>query len=299
MNNLCFWISVLSLLRLLVAASADQIFPAHSGIKFGRSFREPKYVIEFHSMDSPFHPDNDQEAVVMANNKGQNFLCFLPVVEETKTVEPTDQQNTSNVIVESTKRTKLKSPDELMEVLKDRCFYRQEGWWSYEFCYQDKLRQFHLDEDNKAVQEFLLGIYDPEATDSFNQNHSIVSTLKDPRSKDASQRYHAHQFTNGTICDLTNQPRETESTCVFRKGSGVNMDDIKTKTATIDCHHRSPLPFLKPLLSPVSVHCGNGDKSERETSDRSASETFDGDCGDFGEREWGSLVATRWRRREG
>lgn len=23
-------------------------------------------------------------------------------------------------------------------------------------------------------------------------------------------RYHAHQYTNGTTCDLTNQPRETE-----------------------------------------------------------------------------------------
>lgn len=23
-------------------------------------------------------------------------------------------------------------------------------------------------------------------------------------------RYHAHQYTNGTICDLTNKPRETE-----------------------------------------------------------------------------------------
>lgn len=26
----------------------------------------------------------------------------------------------------------------------------------------------------------------------------------------ASYRYHAHQYTNGTVCDLTNQPRETE-----------------------------------------------------------------------------------------
>lgn len=25
-----------------------------------------------------------------------------------------------------------------------------------------------------------------------------------------SCRYHAHQYTNGTMCDLTNQPRETE-----------------------------------------------------------------------------------------
>ncbi|KAK1378268.1 MRH domain-containing protein [Heracleum sosnowskyi] len=85
----------------------------------------------------------------------------------------------------------------------------QEGWWSYEFCYKKKLRQIHL-EDDKVVQEFVLGVYDDEATAAYNQNLSDISTLKDPRSKDASQRYHAHQYTHGTKCDLTNQPRETE-----------------------------------------------------------------------------------------
>lgn len=27
---------------------------------------------------------------------------------------------------------------------------------------------------------------------------------------DLNFRYHAHVYTNGTVCDLTNQPRETE-----------------------------------------------------------------------------------------
>ncbi|XP_057495045.1 protein OS-9 homolog isoform X2 [Actinidia eriantha] len=48
------------------------------------------------------------------------------------------------------------------------------------------------------------------STAAYNQNLADVSTLKDPRSKDASQRYHAHQYTNGTMCDLTNRPQETE-----------------------------------------------------------------------------------------
>lgn len=39
------------------------------------------------------------------------------------------------------------------------------------------------------VQEFILGVYDEEATAAFNQNLSDISTLKDPRSKDASLRY--------------------------------------------------------------------------------------------------------------
>ncbi|KAI4344214.1 hypothetical protein L6164_011465 [Bauhinia variegata] len=189
---------------------ADQIFTAHPGWTFGRSSREPKYKIEFHPEDSPFHPDDDQESIIMPDKNGDKFLCFLPKVEKEKSEKPVIQHNISSMIVETEKRVKLKTPDELLEVLKGQCFVRQEGWWSYEFCYQQKLKQLHLEDDNKVVQEFILGVYDAEATAAFNQNLSDISTLKDPRSKDASQRYHAHQFTNGSICDLTNKPRETE-----------------------------------------------------------------------------------------
>ncbi|KAI4377317.1 hypothetical protein MLD38_014967 [Melastoma candidum] len=168
-------------LAVLGHSVADQILtPQTGGSTFGRGFREPKYDIEFHSEDSPFQPDDDQESLVMPG-----------------------------VIMETEKQVKLKTPDELLEVLSDRCFLRQEGWWSYEFCYNKKIRQFHQ-EDEKVVQEYILGYHDPEATLAYNENLSDISTLKDPRSKDASQRYHAHQYTNGTTCDLTNQPRETE-----------------------------------------------------------------------------------------
>ncbi|KAL3535937.1 hypothetical protein ACH5RR_004398 [Cinchona calisaya] len=145
----------------------------------------------------------------MPNKNGEKFLCFLPRMEKSKSGKPVNQQNTSSMILETERSIKLRTPDELLEVFKDRCFLRQEGWWSYEFCYQKKLRQIHL-EDDKVVQEFILGIYDAEATANYHQNLSDISTVKDPRSKDASQRYHAHWYTNGTTCDLTNEPREAE-----------------------------------------------------------------------------------------
>jgi len=201
------WLILLSY-DLCHCVFADQIFAGHVGT-FGHSFREPKYKIEFHPEDSPFHPDDDQESVIMPDKNGVNFLCFLPKVEKAKSGKPVTQHNISSMVVETEKRIKMKTPDELLEVLKDRCIIRQEGWWSYEFCYQKKLVQLHL-EDEKVVQKFVLGQYDAEATAAFNQNISEISTLEDPRSKDASQRYHAHQYTNGTICDLTNEPRQTE-----------------------------------------------------------------------------------------
>ncbi|GKU99849.1 hypothetical protein SLEP1_g12634 [Rubroshorea leprosula] len=126
---------------------ADQIFPAHVGGTFGRSSREPKYKIEFHPEDSPFHPDDEQESLVLPDKNGKNFLCFLPKLEKSKSGKPVIQQNTSSMIVETEKQVKLKTPDELLEVLKEKCFIRQEGWWSYEFCYQKTLRQLHLEDE--------------------------------------------------------------------------------------------------------------------------------------------------------
>lgn len=68
--------------------------------------------------------DDGQESIPMSNKDGQNYVCFLPTVEQTKTVKSLAQQNSSNIILETDRRIKLKTPDELLDVLKDKCFYR-------------------------------------------------------------------------------------------------------------------------------------------------------------------------------
>ena len=73
-----------------------------------------KYVVQ----------EDDQESVIMSNKNGQKFLCFLPKVEKAKTEMPVTQHNTSSMIVETEKRVKLKTPDELLEAFKERCFLR-------------------------------------------------------------------------------------------------------------------------------------------------------------------------------
>lgn len=68
--------------------------------------------------------DDDQEAVVMPNSNGENFLCYLPKVEKAKSGKPVAQHNTTGMIVETEKRVKLKTPDELLEEHKGQCFVR-------------------------------------------------------------------------------------------------------------------------------------------------------------------------------
>ncbi|XP_024030616.1 protein OS-9 homolog [Morus notabilis] len=248
---------------------ADQIFPFHVGGSFGRSSREPKYNIKLHTEDSPYSPDDDRESVMMPNSNGESYICYLPKVEKAKSGKPVTQHNISSLIVESEKRIKLKTPDELLEELKDRCFVRQEGWWSYEFCYQKRVRQVHL-EDEKVLQEFILGEYDAEATAAFHQNLSDISTLKDPRSKDASQRYHAHQYTNGTICDLTNQPRETEVRFICSEPRAMISSFTEVSTCKYALTVRSPMLCQHPLFHaerPVwyTIHCNVLPKDYKET----------------------------------
>ena len=96
-------------------------------------------------------------------------------------------QNATNVIIESERRVKPKDPDELLEILKDQCFYRHEGWWSYEFCYYGKIRQVHV-EGEKVIQEYVLGEYDADATDAYYENQTSDSADEDDNLIDTSKR---------------------------------------------------------------------------------------------------------------
>ncbi|CAI0388758.1 unnamed protein product [Linum tenue] len=242
---------------------ADQILPAHVGGSFSRSSREPKYKMEFHPEEAPFHPDEDQEFVVMPDTNGRSYVCYLPKIEKAKSGKPINQVNISSMIVETEKRLKLKTPDELLEVFKGKCLVRQEGWWTYELCHEQKLRQFHVEDEKQVVQEFVLGVYDEEATAAFNQNLKDVSTLKDPR-------YHAHQYTNGTLCDLTNQPRETEVRFVCSEPRAMISSITELSTCKYALTVQSPMLCKHPLFQeerPVwhTINCNALPKTYKES----------------------------------
>lgn len=57
----------------------------------------------------------------------------------------------------------------------------------------------------QVVQEFILGRFDREATAAYNRELSDVSTLKDPRSKDAAQKYVQLSFRWVVVMFICNQ----------------------------------------------------------------------------------------------
>ncbi|KAH7422209.1 hypothetical protein KP509_13G096800 [Ceratopteris richardii] len=213
-----------------IEVEAD-VFPSNAALLgFVQSHQDSRFEVKYHPPGSHIHREPDQEVVLMIDGDKRKFECVLPRETEPQDYkDETLQQNTSSVSLMTDRRV-TKTPDELLAVLKDQCLRRDEGWWRYELCYHGKLRQMHI-ENGKLVQEFVLGTYDSDATADFHKNLSDVSLQKDHRSKNAAQRYHSHIYSNGTLCDLTNEPRETEVRFVC-SDTGVNMISSITEVAT-------------------------------------------------------------------
>eukprot|EP00250_Pteridium_aquilinum_P022967 c25969_g1_i1 orf=514-1389(-) len=227
----------------LISTVAADISPSNAALLgFVQSYQDPRYKISYHPPGSRIQRDPDQEIVVMIDGEKRKYECTLPREAERQSLKDEfSQQNSSSVSLMAEKRVS-KTPDDLLSLHKDQCFYRHEGWWTFEFCSHKKLRQIHI-ENNKVIQEYDLGVYDSNATAIFHQNLSNVLLQKDHRSKSAAQRYHSHLYTNGTLCDLTSEPRETEVRFIC-SDTGSNMISSITEVST--CKYT--LTFNAPVL---------------------------------------------------
>ena len=74
---------------------------------------------------------------------GQRYLCSIPVI-------PEEQPQNSTMSAEQAKAEEekelVRAADrgwELLEGMGDNCIYYSSGWWSYSFCYNGEIRQFH------------------------------------------------------------------------------------------------------------------------------------------------------------
>lgn len=235
---------VAAVASLSLKAVAD-IVPSHSAsiVGFVQSIQDPRYKIEFHPPSSSYPKDPEQEIIVMTDVEGRKYECALPKPAEPESFKDESlPQNNGSISLTADRRTR-KTPDDLLGMLKELCFVRHEGWWTYELCYQKRLRQIHMENKKLIVQEFILGQYDAQATADLHQNLPNVSLQKDHRSKSAAQRYHSHLYTNGTRCDLTNEPRETEVRFVCAD-TGNNIINSITEAPT--CKYT--LIFHAPVL---------------------------------------------------
>uniref|UniRef100_A0A061RW13 Protein OS-9 n=1 Tax=Tetraselmis sp. GSL018 TaxID=582737 RepID=A0A061RW13_9CHLO len=202
---------------------------------------ENKYVVAIRSKEEierlADNADEGSTAVVMTDKTGVQYRCFLPPLDKNGEDESEDLQEDPL------------PPSQYLSALNTACFYRIEGWWTYEVCYQGKIRQYHQEKD-RIESEFSLGEYDEQAS----------AQLEDV-SAEAEPPYFAQKYTGGTPCDITNTPRETEVRFICSSDHTNVLTSIKepstcsytmTFSTPLLCKHPS---FKKKEASSTPIYC--------------------------------------------
>lgn len=181
---------------------------------------------------------------------GRRYLCSIPVF-------PEDTLQNSTVSAEEAKAEEEKElvrassrGGELLDGMKGDCIYYVSGWWSYSFCYKDKVKQFHQlppgrggvpiypPVEDHAVNSFILGRFSEKEEEKKSEERRTLGSEQEakvmddegnakqgkadaeskqetgldlPRlEKKGSSRYMVQRLAGGTECDLTGRERKIE-----------------------------------------------------------------------------------------
>ncbi|XP_046550872.1 endoplasmic reticulum lectin 1-like [Haliotis rubra] len=189
---------------------------------------------------------DESRVVVMTTNK-ERYQCILP--------ESHDKRDSSKADYGG------QTADELMNILftQTTCSYRIESYWTYELCHGKHLRQYHETKDvgqKPKVQEYFLGYGKQDKNED-----SESSNIKIRKVEGISLPYYEVNMTDGTACDLTQEPRRTRILYVCQPdGHGEIYEFKETSTCEYEmmvltsvlCGH----PDFRPKNAPVGeIQC--------------------------------------------
>lgn len=159
----------------------------------------------------------------------QQYLCTIPIVEapiRNETSEAEARVAEQNELARATDRGW-----ELLQGLDGTCLYYISGWWSYAFCYNKDIVQFHPltpapgksaypPQRDPNTAEYVLGRAKIDgkggAEDDYGNEVEVRNqqdVLTPPRTEIQSKgdtRYLVQRLDGGTTCDLTGKPRKVE-----------------------------------------------------------------------------------------
>lgn len=192
------------------------------------------------------------------------YLCSIPVLEP----NPPENQ-TANELARAEEARELsratESGWELLSFLHDSCLYFGSGWWTYEFCKNTKIVQYHAAALTPAGQppvrdrghhEYVLGRHPTLPDGTVHANDDGQPALPATVQTKGDQRYLVQKLEAGTTCDLTGRARtiEVQYHCV----PGMKESRISLIKEVTICHYlmvvNSPelckdVAFLPPTQS--------------------------------------------------
>ncbi|KAL0978373.1 hypothetical protein UPYG_G00169620 [Umbra pygmaea] len=188
-----------------------------------------------------------EDVMLVSSKYKQIYECRLPAQAVRFHRDPTSEQASDSY-------TGPSIPDLLQPMQSAPCLVKTKDWWTYELCYGQHIRQYHLEDTDIKGDVLFLGYYDSE----FDWNNETAKASKQHRLK----RYHSQSYVNGSKCDLNGSPRETEVRFVCEEGSAdyvARVDEpqscryVLTVQTTRTCQH----PFLRPpsTAKPQGIVC--------------------------------------------
>jgi len=212
---------------------------------------------------------NQEQIELVTDHTGQRYACIVP--QQNDNNNDNDNNNNKEEIEE------LKEPSiaVLLQPLNNACFYRHEGWWTYEFCFKKHVRQYHVEANAKVTVDYSLGSFDEYLTNKTRDDEN----KEEIRRREASvgipaTAFHVHHFTKGTECDIGSlDTRKTEVQFLCAEDGLNAVLSIKEPTT---CSYN--LQFATPLLcsheafvtkeknvSPIKCYAYKEEKEDQRT----------------------------------
>jgi protein OS-9 len=171
--------------------------------------------------------DPARETYEMMYLDDEPYLCAIPVVDPPVRNETLEAEARAAEQKELTRATDRGW--ELLQDLEGNCLYYVSGWWSYSFCYNSEITQFHPmpappgkssipPQRDPATKQYVLGKAKPSQSKEDEWGNQLdVRTGKKKTEPPKTElqikgdtRYLAQKMEGGTTCDLTGKPRRIE-----------------------------------------------------------------------------------------
>ncbi|KAJ3105899.1 Protein OS-9 [Phlyctochytrium planicorne] len=242
-------------------------------------FSKPKHQVVFGSIPghAPITPstlatldlESDPTLLLLPDaSTGNTYLCHVPPPLETAE-EPSKADSPDE------KRKTIKSALALLEPLsKQSCLYYVHNWWTYEFCHNQHVRQFHqrTKEEEQAnpdqKQDYILGRFSettnvekPKVTKDVDVVKAVVETeeravvsfkgseVLEHEMDGKSVTYLKQVWEDGTFCDEVQAPRKIE----IQYLCNAYTEQIVTIREVASCQYLINIQTPKLCTDPVFV----------------------------------------------
>ncbi|QPG98427.1 hypothetical protein C2857_007598 [Epichloe festucae Fl1] len=188
-------------------------------------------------------------AYEILNMSPHRYLCSIPVIQPPGPVNETENALAKAEEEREHYRAAVKGW-ELINNFEDNCLYYVSGWWSYSFCKNREIVQYHaisvtsngqIPQRDPNSQEYILGQVPSLPATTGDRHSKKKRDPNDPSRPPAElqikgdQRYLVQRLEGGTVCDLTGKERsiEVQYQCV----PGLQNDKIGWIKEVVTCSY--------------------------------------------------------------